>query len=59
MARALYAATLTDPATAAQLAALRRRVRELEAEVATLRAAAVIDLDAEFAAVSEARAALA
>lgn len=59
MARALYAAPVADPITAAQLASLRRRVRELEAEVAALRARDMIDLDAELAAVSEARAALA
>ncbi len=41
MARALYVAP-HDPVTAAQLAALRRRVAELEAEVSELRAEARI-----------------
>lgn len=56
MARTLFAAPV-DPIVSAQLAALRSRVRELEAEVAALRAAA--DLDEELRRVSEARAALA
>lgn len=56
MARTLFAAPV-DPIASSQLAALRCRVRELEAEVAALRAAA--DLDEELRQVSEARAALA
>lgn len=47
MARALYAAPI-HVELAAQVASLRARVSELEAELAALRAAAVGDIDAEF-----------
>jgi cell division protein FtsB len=58
MARTLFAAPI-DPATAAQLASLRARVSQLEAEVATLRAASSLALDAELEQVAAERAALA
>ncbi|MCB0914444.1 MAG: hypothetical protein H6525_08555 [Actinobacteria bacterium] len=58
MARALFAAPV-DPITAAQLASLRARVSELEAEVATLRAASELALEAELSQVAQERAALA
>lgn len=49
LARALFAAPV-DPITSAQLASLRARVRQLEAEVAELRAAALVaDVVAEVA----------
>lgn len=52
MARALFAAPIHAD-LAAQLASLRARINELEAEVAALRAAAVGDLDAEFRSVAD------
>ncbi len=58
MARALYAAPV-DPISAAQLASLRARVTELEAEIATLRAASELALDAELREVARERAPLA
>lgn len=58
MARTLFAAPI-DPTTAAQLASLRARVSQLEAEVATLRAASSLALDAELEQVAAERAALA
>lgn len=51
MARALYAAPI-HAELAAQVASLRARVSELEAELAALRTAAVGDIDAEFRSVA-------
>lgn len=51
MARALYVAPIHAD-LAAQVASLRARVSELEAELAALRHAAVGDIDAEFRSVA-------
>ena len=51
MARALYVAPIHADLVA-QVASLRARVSELEAEVAALRATAVGDIDAEFRSVT-------
>lgn len=53
MARAIYAAPV-HLELAAQVAALRARVAELETELAALRAAAVSDIEAEFRQVARA-----
>ena len=53
MARALYAAPF-HPEHAAQVASLRVRIAELEAELEALRASSAADLDAEFAQVTAA-----
>lgn len=53
MARALYAAPF-NPEHAAQVASLRARISELEAELEALRASVGTDLDAEFAQVTRA-----